>query len=96
MANPSGTPPTPPPRSIARDPDLWLGAIAVVAGLGVGVHDKSWQSGCLAAAASCPFLAIAYALPAWMLGWPQVRWIDTMDGFLNLLDLIGTILSLLG
>jgi hypothetical protein len=97
MAQSSG-PSTPSqiPRSIARDPDIWLGGIAVAIGLGVGAYDKSWQSGLLVDLASSPCLAIVYALPAWMFGWPQVSWVNTIDGFLNLLGLIGTILSFLG
>jgi hypothetical protein len=41
-----------------------------------------------------PLLGVLYPLPAWLFGWPQARWIDLAGSVLDLLDLIGTLLSI--
>jgi len=91
-ASPSGSNPE---RNIACAPDLWLSGVAVAIGLGAAVYEKSWQFGFLAGLGTALFLPVFYAGPAWLFGWPQVRWVDAIDGVLGLLDLVGTILSLL-
>ena len=77
-----------------RSPDLWLGGIAVVIGGGVWAYDRHWQPGVLVGLVSWSALAFVYPLPAWLFGWPQVRWTEAVWNGIDLLDMIVGVLSI--
>ena len=83
-------------RAIAllRSPDLWLAGLAVAIGLGAWIYDKHWQAGMLAGLVASPILNVIYPLPAWLFGWPQVRWMDVVGNTVDLLDMIVGLLSI--
>jgi len=77
-----------------RSPDLWIGGIAAVIGGGVWVYDRHWQPGVLVGLVSWSALAFVYPLPAWLFGWPQVRWTEAVWNGIDLLDMIVGVLSI--
>ena len=77
-----------------RSPDLWLAGIAAVTGGGVWAYDRHWQPGVLVGLVSWSALVFVYPLPAWLFGWPQVRWMEVLCNGIDLLDMIVGVLSI--
>ena len=77
-----------------RCPDLWIGGIAAVMGGSAWAYDRHWQAGALVGLVSWSALAFIYPLPAWLFGWPQVRWVDVVTNGIDLLDVVVGLLSI--
>jgi hypothetical protein len=41
-----------------------------------------------------PFLSALYPLPAWLFGWPQIRWAEAVWNGIDLLDTVIGLLSI--